>query len=94
MHWKICPVTGKRGYTSKAKARKTAGGMKERLRLYFCDHCKAWHLTKHDGTYQRRKGYTKKPSKVKAGYSKRLRGPRADMAKVEEAIAKKEAAKK
>jgi hypothetical protein len=96
MAWKKCPVTGKRSYSSKASARQRARTMKNRLRIYFCSHCCAWHMTKQTGPYRGQVGYTKKPNKISRRAVKipRRKRPKANLHEVHEALAKKEAAKK
>jgi hypothetical protein len=71
--------------------------MKERLRVYMCQHCRLWHMTKVtvDTRATRKRGYTKKPDKPKRhDKTPKTRRPKADLKKVEEALAKKEEAKK
>lgn len=42
----LCPVTGKRCYTSAATATTSTKGVGHTTRPYFCDFCKKWHITK------------------------------------------------
>lgn len=49
--WTTCPATGKRGYMSKAaakRARRRTHGSSENnngaLSLYACAHCRLWHI--------------------------------------------------
>jgi hypothetical protein len=51
-----CPVTGKRKYASEGQALATASHQiaaahaPRDLRAYRCSWCRAWHLTKNNGT--------------------------------------------
>jgi hypothetical protein len=48
----ICWATGKRSYSSQAKARTSMRWTKSngrRLRAYTCEHCHRWHVTSNMG---------------------------------------------
>lgn len=40
-----CDATGKVCFRSKDAARHKLRKLSARLRVYFCDHCRSWHLT-------------------------------------------------
>ena len=91
-------MTRKRGYASKAAARKAARVMKERLRIYVCRHCGLWHMTKEPINRviaDAKRGYIKKAAHPRQeGKVPKTKRPRADLKKVEEALRKKEEAKR
>ena len=42
----ICSVTSKRSYASERAALEASRGIQHKLRTYFCDLCRGWHVTK------------------------------------------------
>lgn len=41
----ICDRTGKISYAGKHDAKRACTSMRNRFRIYFCDHCHLWHVT-------------------------------------------------
>jgi hypothetical protein len=56
-----CPVTGKRKYDTEGAALSTAAhqisinNAPEQLRAYICTYCESWHLTKGEGTKEKKR---------------------------------------
>ena len=56
-----CPVTGKRKYDTEGEALSTAthqistNNGPSQLRPYMCTYCEAWHLTKGEGTKEKKR---------------------------------------
>jgi hypothetical protein len=46
---RVCPVTGKRCFSSKQDARNSMRHLRARLRVYLCEHCRLFHLTSEIG---------------------------------------------
>jgi hypothetical protein len=44
--YSICSVTSKRSYASERAALEASRGIQHKLRTYFCDLCRGWHVTK------------------------------------------------
>ncbi len=42
----LCPATGKRTYGSRHEAHRRMKSAGTRIRVYFCDCCHGWHVTK------------------------------------------------
>ena len=95
--WKRCCASGKRGYSSKSAARKASAFMKEKLRVYFCEHCKLWHMAKANGlpapdqvlTTRFRPKRPRLKRDVKSIYANK---PRVDPEELKAAVEKKETA--
>lgn len=72
--------------------------MKQRLRIYMCNRCGMWHMTKEpidQAVAEAKRGYIKRassPRNVKK--TPKTKRPKADLKKVEEALRKKEEAKR
>lgn len=52
--WKECERTGKRSYPNKQSARQAMRNANNRIRLYECEHCHGWHVTKEEFNNSRR----------------------------------------
>lgn len=48
-----CPATGKTMYPGKARAKKARVGLRAKVRIYRCESCRAWHLTKSTKPYEK-----------------------------------------
>ena len=96
--WTYCSRTGKRGYGSKSAARQASGTMGRKIRVYFCQKCKKYHITKNEGMPRVDQAFFlhfghDKPRMKRSTRSFYENKPRVDPEELLKALEKKEASK-
>lgn len=46
--WRACPVDGKRIFSSRRQARRATAAVHWRIRIYWCEDARGWHVTNGD----------------------------------------------